>query len=233
MSFFIFLKRKVAWKFNFVGRQVAWRIFQGVFREEKVKGYPNMPSNKGVTNVKNVWINRKLTSEFNIPGITPTWIISTWGSRWGQEVWMTFLDSCGLLWPGTASWPLHHSGPTEVLNIKKIWQFFEIFPTLTDLCHILPLLQFMATDWEHLIESGHYKRIIDFKGEIIVWTWSVQFHCPLPPAPWNCPFHSVLNTENFCHEEEKNYHTKYLHNCRVMTDIICLRRVLRSHIILI
>ena len=121
-------------QFNFVGIQVTWRIFYGVFRKEKIKGYPNITSNKGVTNVKYVWISRKVTSKFNIPGIIPTWNTSTWGPRWVQEVWMMFLDSRRLLWPGTAGWPLHrdHSGPTEVVNILKLWPRFEIPPTLTD-----------------------------------------------------------------------------------------------------
>ena len=47
------------------------------------------------------------TSKFNMPGITPTWNASTWSSRWGHEVWMTFLDCPGHLWPEIASWPLH------------------------------------------------------------------------------------------------------------------------------
>ena len=87
----------------------------GCFWIEKVKGYPNMPSKKGVTSVKFVWMSRKVTSKFNIPGITPTWNTSTWGSRWFQEVWMTFLNS-------------HLSWDSKLTS--------DIFPTLTDLCHV-------------------------------------------------------------------------------------------------
>ena len=51
---FILLKRKVAWKFNLVWIQVTCQ-------KEKIKGYPNMPSNKGVTNFKYVLMSQKVT----------------------------------------------------------------------------------------------------------------------------------------------------------------------------
>ena len=77
----------------------------------------------------------KVASKFNIPGIIPNWNASTWSYRWGQLIWMTFLDCRGLLWPGTASWSLHkyHSSYTEVLKILKLWYWVKI---LVDLCHI-------------------------------------------------------------------------------------------------
>ena len=113
-TFILFLKRKVAWKFNFV----------------EIKGYPNMPSIKGVLNVKYVWSSQKVTLKINIPSTTPTWNTSTLGSRWIQEVWMTFLDSCRFLWPRTASWPTHrdNSGPKEVLTFKNYDSVLRSFP---------------------------------------------------------------------------------------------------------
>ena len=78
-----------------------------VFQKEKTKGYLNMDLKIGVTNVYYVWLSLKVTSNINIPVFTPTWNAPTWSSRWGHEVWMTFLDWRGLLWPGTASWPQH------------------------------------------------------------------------------------------------------------------------------
>ena len=83
-------------------------------------------------------MSTKVFLKFNITGITPTWNASTLGSKWGQELWMTFLDSHRLLWPGTASYPLYkdHSGPTEVLTFLRLYHGLEIPPTLTDLCHM-------------------------------------------------------------------------------------------------
>ena len=44
----------------------------------------------------------------------------------------------GLLWPWTASWPLHKnsSGCTEGLKILRLWHEFKILPILAALCHI-------------------------------------------------------------------------------------------------
>ena len=122
---FVFLKLKVAWKSNFVGHQVTSRIFQGVFR-----------NTNGVTNIGNMWMSLKATSKFNIPGITPTWNSSTWSSRWGLLIWTSFLDWRRLVWPRTASWPLHkdHSGHTEVFKMSKLRHGFKISPILADLC---------------------------------------------------------------------------------------------------
>ena len=92
----------------------------------------------GVTNVDYVWMSLKATSNFNIPQIAPNCNAYTWSSRWGQLKLMKILDCQGILWPGTASSPIHksHSISTDMLKISELWHGPKISPILADLCHI-------------------------------------------------------------------------------------------------
>ena len=111
---------------------------QGVIRKEKSRGYLNINFKNGSTNVEYVLMSLTFTSIFYIPGKTITFNVSTWSSRWGPLIWTTSLDWRKLVWPWTASWPLHkdHSGHTEVLKTSKLWHGFKFSPILADLCHI-------------------------------------------------------------------------------------------------
>ena len=102
--------------------------------KEEIKGYPNM-NKKCVRNVEYVWMSRKVTSKYDMPGIPLTRNASTWSSRRGQVIWMTVLDSCGLLWPMELSWPLHQNH-SEVLKMSNTWNGFEMLCHLCHLCHI-------------------------------------------------------------------------------------------------
>ena len=88
-----------------------------------------------------VWASRFFQNSIFLES-PPTWNAFTWSSRCGQLILMTFLDWQGLLWPGSASWPLHknHSGYREVLKLLKLWHWFKIFPVFADLCHIIKIV---------------------------------------------------------------------------------------------
>ena len=124
----------------FLTSQTCLGTSQGMFQKYKTKGCLNMNWIYGVPNDEYGWMSLNVTSKFNIPWIILNWIAFTWSSRWGQVIWIAFLDWRGLLWPGTASWPLHknHSDYTEVLKILKLWHGFKIFPILADLRHMSP-----------------------------------------------------------------------------------------------
>ena len=111
-------------------KMFGWKLFWAgkVARQTDIATY---------TNDEYVWMSLKVTSKFHTPGITPTWNACNWSSRWGQVIWMTFLDWLGLLWPGTASWPLHknYRSNQEVLR-KNIYNWFKIYPILTGMCHM-------------------------------------------------------------------------------------------------
>ena len=131
---------------NLLKNQTCLDTNQGVFRKKETNGYLNMNFKNHVTNVEYVWMSLKVSSKLNIPGIPPTWKASTWSSRCGQLIWMTVLDSRGLLWPGAASWPLHktQSAYTEVLTTSNMWLGFEILRRLADLCHIHFFLSYLT-----------------------------------------------------------------------------------------
>ena len=106
------------------------------------------------------------TSKFNIPGITPTWNASTWSSRWGHEVWMTFLDCPGHLWPEIASWPLHK---------KSFWlqggvQNFKIMTWTQDLPQLrwfVPYININDPLWVIKINPILERRIMLWNGSFI------------------------------------------------------------------
>ena len=91
------------------------------------------------TNDEYVWMSLKVTSKFNIPGITQTWNGSTWSCI---QVRSSDMKNIFGLTGTFVTWDSKVTSPQKPIwlhggaNFFKLWHGFKIFPTLADLCHI-------------------------------------------------------------------------------------------------
>ena len=91
-----------------------------MLQKEKAKCYLNKQK-KVIKNAKYVWMSSKVTSIFNITGITQTQNDFTWSSTWGQKVFNR---------PGVAGAVLQ--SPLSLIHLLSRWSFSQnIFQLLS------------------------------------------------------------------------------------------------------